>query len=64
MSIGKWILLIVYAISVLCSVCICPYVMHNSESRKKREIAEHFQCVFSGIMAGVSASILYQILSK
>lgn len=64
MSIGKWVLLIVFAISALCSICICPYLIHNSELRKTRRIAEHLQSLFGGIVVGVLTSILYQTLSK
>ena len=64
MTASKWILLIVFAISILGAICICPYVIHNSESRKTRDIAEHFQCVFSGITVGILASMLYTVLTK
>ena len=64
MSVSKWILLIVYAISILGSICICPLIIHNFEYRKVREIAEHFQCLFSGITTAISASVLYNALSK
>lgn len=64
MTASKWILLIVFAFSTLGAICVCPYVIHNSESRKTRDIAEHFQCVFSGITVGFLVSILYDVLTK
>lgn len=64
MSASKWILLIVYAFSILGAICVCPYLIHNSKSRKVRDIAEHFQCVFSGITAGILVVIIYNVLLK
>lgn len=64
MTASRWIMLIVFAISILGAICVCPYVIHNSESRKTRDIAEHFQCLFSGITTGILMAILYNTLSK